>query len=84
MINDIERLKSELDIYKRLIDLVYKIIFFLEIPTFKKDQYNYYIHFLNKINEEENNVQKKNRIIFSLFKNKCDKIMKVIREESNK
>ena len=84
LINDIEQLKTELNIYKKLVDLVYKIIYFIEIPTFKKDQYNYYLHFLNKINGEESHVQRKNKIIFNLFKAKCDKIMKVINEESNK
>ena len=84
LINDIEQLKIELNIYKKLVDLVYKIIYFIEIPTFKKDQYNYYINFLNKINEEESHVQRKNKIISNLFKTKCEKIMKVINEESNK
>ena len=84
LINDIEQLKIDLNIYKKLVDLVYKIIYFIEIPTFKKDQYNYYINFLNKINGEESHVQRKNKIIFNLFKTKCDKIMKVINEESNK
>ena len=84
LINDIEQLKTELNIYKKLVDLVYKIIYFIEIPTFKKDQYNYYIQFLNKINGEESHVQRKNKIIFNLFKAKCDKIMKVVNEESNK
>ena len=84
LINDVEQLKIELNIYKKLVDLVYKIIYFIEIPTFKKDQYNYYINFLNKINEEESHVQRKNKIIFNLFKTKLDKIMKVIHEESNK
>ena len=84
LINDIEQLKVELNIYKKLVDLVYKIIYFIEIPTFKKDQYEYYINFLNKINAEESHVQRKNKIIFNLFKAKCDKIMKVIYEENNK
>lgn len=84
LINDIEQLKNELNIYKKLVNLVYKIIYFIEIPTFKKDQYNYYINFLNKINAEESHVQRKNKIISNLFKTKCDKIMKVIYEESNK
>ena len=84
LINDIEQLKIELNIYKKLVDLVYKIIYFIEIPTFKKDQYNYYINFLNKINEEESHVQRKNKIISNLFKTKCEKIMKDINEESNK
>ena len=82
LINDIEQLKNDLNIYKKLVDLVYKIIYFIEIPTFKKDQYDYYINFLNKINEEESHVQRKNKIIFNLFKSKCDKIMKTIYEES--
>ena len=84
LINDIEQLKIELNLYKKLVDLVYKIIYFIEIPTFKKDQYEYYINFLNKINAEESHVQRKNKIISNLFKNKCDKIMRVIYEESNK
>lgn len=84
LINDIEQLKIDLNIYKKLVDLVYKIIFFIEIPTFKKDQYDYYINFLNKINDEESHVQRKNKIIFNLFKSKCEKIMKTIYEESNK
>ena len=84
LMNDIEQLKVELNIYKKLVDLVYKIIYFIEIPAFKKDQYDYYINFLNKINAEESHVQRKNKIIFNLFKNKCEKIMKVIYEESNK
>ena len=84
LINDIEQLKIELNLYKKLVDLVYKIIYFIEIPTFKKDQYDYYINFLNKINAEESHVQRKNKIIFNLFKTKCDKIMRVIYEEFNK
>ena len=84
LINDIEELKNELNIYKRLVDIVYKIIYFIEIPTFKKDQYTYYINFLNKINSEESHVQRKNKIIFNLFKTKLETIMRVIHEESNK
>ena len=84
LINDIEDLKVELNTYRTLVDLVYKIIYFIEIPTFKKDQYEYYINFLNKINEEESHVQRKNKIIYNLFKEKCDKIMRIIYEESNK
>ena len=84
LIIDIEQLKNDLNIYKKLVDLVYKIIFFIEIPTFKKDQYDYYINFLNKINGEETHVQRKNKIISNLFKTKCDKIMKTIYEESFK
>ena len=84
LINDIEQLKIELNIYKKLVDLVYKVIYFIEIPTFKKDQYDYYINFLNKINAEESHVQRKNKIIFNLFRTKCDKIMRVIYDESNK
>ena len=84
LINDIEQSKIELNTYKDLVNLVYKIIYFIEIPTFKKDQYEYYINFLNKINAEESHVQRKNKIIYNLFKTKCDKIMKVIYEESNK
>ena len=83
LINDIEQLKIELNTYKALVNLVYKIIYFIEIPTFKKDQYDYYINFLNKINEEESHVQRKNKIIYNLFRAKCDKIMKVIYEETN-
>ena len=83
LINDIEQLKIELNIYKKLVDLVYKVIYFIEIPTFKKDQYDYYINFLNKINAEESHVQRKNKIIFNLFRTKCDKIMRVIYEETN-
>ena len=56
LINDIEQLKIELNTYKDLVNLVYKIIYFIEIPTFKKDQYEYYINFLNKINDEESHV----------------------------
>ena len=84
LINDIEDLKVELNTYRTLVDLVYKIIYFIEIPTFKKDQYEYYINFLNKINEEESHVQRKNKIIYNLFKEKCDKIMRIIYEESGK
>ena len=84
LINDIEDLKVELNTYRTLVDLVYKIIYFIEIPTFKKDQYEYYINFLNKINEEESHVQRKNKIIYNLFKEKCDKIMRIIYEESSK
>ena len=83
LMNDIEQLKLDLNTYKTLVNLVYKIIYFIEIPTFKKDQYEYYLNFLNKINEEESNVQRKNKIIYNLFRAKCDKIMKVIYEESN-
>ena len=82
LINDIEQLKIELNTYKDLVNLVYKIIYFIEIPTFKKDQYEYYINFLNKINDEESHVQRKNKIIFNLFKAKCDKIMRIIYEKS--
>ena len=82
LINDIEQLKNELNIYKDLVNLVYKIIYFIEIPTFKKDQYEYYINFLNKINAEESHVQRKNKIIYNLFRAKCDQIMRVIYEES--
>ena len=82
LINDIEQLKIELNTYKELVNLVYKIIYFIEIPTFKKDQYEYYINFLNKINDEESHVQRKNKIIFNLFKAKCDKIMRIIYEKS--
>ena len=82
LINDIEQLKIELNTYKELVNLVYKIIFFIEIPTFKKDQYDYYINFLNKINEEESHVQRKNKIIYNLFKTKCDKIMRIIHSQS--
>ena len=70
-----------LNTYKDLVNLVYKIIQFLEIPTFKKDQYDYYINFLNKIAEEESHVQRKNKIIYNLFRAKCDKIMRIIYEE---
>ena len=83
LINDIEQLKIELNTYKDLINLVYKIIYFIEIPTFKKDQYGYYINFLNKINAEESHVQRKNKIIYNLFKAKCDKIMRIIIDQSN-
>ena len=83
LINDIEQLKIELNTYKALVNLVYKIIYFIEIPTFKRDQYNYYINFLNKINEEESHVQRKNKIIYNLFRSKCDKIMRIIYEETN-
>ena len=82
LINDIEQLKNELNIYKDLVNLVYKIIYFIEIPTFKKDQYRYYINFLNSINAEESHVQRKNKIIYNLFRAKCDQIMRVIYEES--
>ena len=67
LINDIEQLKNELNIYKDLVNLVYKIIYFIEIPTFKKDQYRYYINFLNSINAEESHVQRKNKIIYCLL-----------------
>ena len=82
LINDIEQLKIELNTYKALVNLVYKIIYFIEIPTFKRDQYNYYINFLNKINDEESHVQRKNKIIYNLFRSKCDKIMRIIYEEA--
>ena len=82
LINDIEQLKNELNIYKDLVNLVYKISNFIEIPTFKKDQYTYYINFLNSINAEESHVQRKNKIIYNLFRAKCDQIMRVIYEES--
>jgi hypothetical protein len=82
LINDIEQLKIELNTYKELVNLVYKIIYFIEIPTFKKDQYEYYINFLNKINDEESHVQRKNKIIYNLFRSKCDKIMRIIYEEA--
>ena len=82
LINDIEQLKIELTTYKELVNLVYKIIYFIEIPTFKKDQYDYYINFINKINEEESHEQRKNKIIYNLFKTKCDKIMRIIYGQS--
>ena len=80
LINDLEQLKNQLNIYKDLVNLVYKIIYFIEIPTFKKDQYRYYINFLNSINAEESHVQRKNKIIYNLFRYKCDQTMRVIYE----
>ncbi len=84
LINDIEELKNELNIYKKLVNIVYKIIYFIEIPSFKKDQYTYYINFLNNINSEESHAQRKNKIIFNLFKKKLETIMRVVYEESFK
>ena len=44
LINDIEQLKIELNTYKALVNLVYKIIYFIEIPTFKN--YNNEFNFI--------------------------------------
>ena len=74
LMNDIQQLKIDVTILKNLVNLIYKIIYFIEIPTFKDDQYNYYITFLNKINDEDSYVQKKNAIIYNLFKSKCEKM----------
>lgn len=84
LINDIKELKKDIVILKKLIDLIYKVIYFIEMPTFKRDMYNYYLELLKKLNEDESHVQRKNKLIYNLFKSKCEQIMKTYIEESKK
>ena len=82
-INEINNLKEEIEIYKKLIDLIYKILYFIEIPTFKKDQYQFYISFINKIDHDESGANEKNEIMYKLIKNHCKSIFEVSEELEN-
>jgi sorting nexin-1/2 len=82
-INEINNLKEEIEIYKKLIDLIYKILYFIEIPTFKRDQYQFYISFINKIDHDESGANEKNEIMYKLIKNHCKSIFEVSEELEN-
>ena len=48
-INEINNLKEEIEIYKKLIDLIFKILYSIEIPTFKKININFVLVLLIKL-----------------------------------
>jgi hypothetical protein len=79
-INEINNLKEEIETLKKLIDLIYKILYFIEIPTFKRDQYQFYISFINKIVNDESGQNEKNEIIYKLIRNHCKSIFEISEE----
>jgi sorting nexin-1/2 len=76
-ITGINNLKKELGTMKNLIDLIYKILYYIEIPTFKSGKIHFYKKLLEKIIENESNVDDKNLNIFNLLKNHCENTLTI-------
>lgn len=89
-INEVKNLKEEIEVMKKLIDIIYKIIYFIEIPTFKRDQYTFNQAFLKKVIEDETHANDKNKTIYAVLKEHCKghfellKTMKEVYIEKNK
>ena len=83
IIYQVKTVKEEIEVYKKLIDLIYKILFFIEIPTYKKDQYNYYIAFIKKVISDEKHSEDKNKNIYKLMMMHCNSMMEIMKKGNN-
>ena len=83
-INQINQIKEDIEILKKLIDIIYRILYYIEIPAYKKDQYNFYINFVKKMYQDSEHETEKNDKIFKLFNEHCNNIYEVFKEERNK
>ena len=83
IIYQVKTVKEEIEVYKKLIDLIYKILFFIEIPTYKKDQYNYYIAFIKKVIRDEKHSEDKNKNIYKLMMMHCSSMMEIMKKGNN-
>ena len=69
--------QKEVDTLKKLIDMIYKILFYIEIPTFKKDKVDFYFKFLEYINTCENYTRDKYSIVHTLLKEHCTNTLEI-------
>ncbi len=67
----IQNLEKEVSTLKKLIEMLYKILYYLEIPTFKRDKQNLYNILLKSLTSSEKHMVDKNNTIFSLFRDHC-------------
>jgi len=65
---DVKNLKEEVLMLKQLVDFLFKIIYYIEIPTFKRDKMEFYKKFLCRLLENEINSTTKNLEIFRILK----------------
>lgn len=79
-INQVKNLKHDIELYKKLIDLIYKILYYIEIPTFKRDQYDFYQHFLKKCIDDEQHSNQKHKTLYNLIKIHCASTIEVINQ----
>ena len=79
-INEVKKLKEEIEIYNKLLELIYKILFYIEIPTFKKDQYSFYQHFLLKCIDDEAHSRQKHKTLYKLIQMHCMTTLSVINQ----
>lgn len=63
----VKNLRDEVLLLKRLIDLLYKIVYYIEVPAFKKDRMDFYKKFLRKLTKNENNYCIKNKEIYKFL-----------------
>jgi sorting nexin-1/2 len=64
---EVKNLKEEVLMLKQLLELLYKILYYIEIPTFKRDRTEFYKKFLCRLLENENNHHSKNLEIFKFL-----------------
>ena len=75
-----KNLKHDIELYKKLIDLIYKILYYIEIPTFKRDQYDFYQLFLKKCIDDEQHSNQKHKTLYNLIKIHCASTIEVINQ----
>jgi len=68
----VNNLQKELKALTNLIDLIYKILYYVEIPNFKNDRLNFYHKFLHNFSLNEKNMDDKYSIIFNYLKDHCN------------
>jgi len=60
-----------------LINILYKIVYYIEIPTFKRDKISFYQKVIACIVDIEKNNTEKDTIVAELLKNHCKQISEI-------
>ena len=80
----IQKLTEEITIIKELIEWMYKIAYYFEIPLFKENRLKFYEIFTKTVSEIENGSKAKTETINNLIHNHCNKILKAFDSKSKK
>jgi hypothetical protein len=81
---EVETLKNDVETLQKLIDKIYKILFFVEIPVFKRDKVRFYYKFLEYITNCESHGREKTLNLYSLLKEHCINTLEIYKNKVQK
>lgn len=81
---EIEKLGREVQVIKKLSEFMYKIVYYIEIPTYKQDKIKFYYNYIQYITQTEQHKCEKAKLICDLLRDHSTKMLLVFKDYKEK